>query len=365
MRSRTRNLIVLAAVAVIIAAIGLAVYLRKRAAPEPARLLPNSDAVLYFNLKTVRRLTNFGSKPAPQREPEYEQFVRETGFQFERDLNEAAFAVHTVKRPAPIPGGPETPELRYSEVFVGKFDSQRLSAYLRKLSKSVDRYKETDIFNIAVEDRTVRIAILDMDSVAGSNLDDASVIRGIIDRSRQAALPFSGPPLVSDYYSKIPIGSLVWAVARIPAAPRDPRAARAFTLPGGIDVLIPSESTMVAWVRYLGYVRVHADFYTGSDADAKRFADQAEAFLMLFKSVELGAQTGKVDPDVKAVLDSLKVEQDGSRASLTASIPSNFFKKVLEEPPVDVTGADETTPPKPTAPPAKDLRKKAPPEKKP
>ncbi|MGE5113952.1 MAG: hypothetical protein ACM3JB_24080 [Acidobacteriaceae bacterium] len=340
MRSRTRNFIVVAAVAVVIAAIGLAVYLRKRAAPEPARLLPDSDAVLYFNLKTIRRLTNFGSKAVPQREPEYEQFVRETGFQFERDLNEAAFAVHTVKRPAPNPDGPETSELRYSEVFVGKFDSQRLSAYLRKLSKSIDRYKETDIFNIPVEDRTVRIAILDMDSVAGSNLDDPSTIRGIIDRSRQAALPFAGPPLVSDHYSKIPIGSLVWALARIPAAPKDPRAARAFSLPGGIDVLIPSESTMVAWVRYLGYVRVHADFYTGSDTDAKRFADQADAFLMLFKSVELGAQTGTVDPDVRAVLDSLKVEQDGSRASLTASIPTNFFKKVLEEPPVDVTGAE-------------------------
>src|SRR5512142_133399 len=110
MRSRTRNFIVLAAVAVVIAAIGIAVYLRKRAAPEPARLLPDSDAVLYFNLKTVRRLTNFGSKPVVQREAEYEDFVRETGFQFERDLDEAAFAVHITHRPSAKPGLPETTE---------------------------------------------------------------------------------------------------------------------------------------------------------------------------------------------------------------------------------------------------------------
>ena len=293
-----------------------------------------------------------------QREAEYENFVRETGFQFERDLDEAAFAVHITHRPPAKPGLPETTEPRYSEVFVGKFDGQRLSAYLRKLSKSVDRYRETDIFNIPVEDRTVRIAILDVDTVAGSNLDDASVIRGIIDRSRSAAMPFAGPPLVSEYYRQIPIGSLVWAVARIPAAPRDPRAARAFTLPGGIDILIPSQSTMVAWVRYLGSIRLRADFYTGNADDAKRFVDQASGFLTLFKSIEIGAQ-GQSDADFKAALDSLKIEQDGSRAVFSASIPSGFFKKMLEEPPVDVTGAQ---PEKPAAqqPPATPPAKKTP-----
>jgi hypothetical protein len=345
MRSRRRNLaIVITAVIVVAAAIGVAVYLRKRAAPEPARLLPDSDAVLYFNLKTVRRLTNFGSTPVVQREPEYEDFVRATGFQFERDLKEAAFAVHITHRPAAKPGLPETTEPRYSEVFVGKFDGQKLSAYLRKLSKSVDQYRDTDIFNIPVQDRTVRIAILDVDSVAGSNVDDPTVIRGIIDRSRSAAMPFSGPPLVSQYYHDIPIGSLVWGVAKIPAAPKDPRAARAFTLPGGIDILIPSESTMVAWVRYLGSIHLRADFYTASADDAKRFVDQASGFLTLFKSIELNAQAGPNEADFKAALDSLQVKQDGSRAILSASIPAGFFKKMLEGPPVDVTGAQDEAP---------------------
>jgi hypothetical protein len=356
MRSRRRNLvIVITAVVVVAAAIGIAVYLRKRAAPEPARLLPDSDAVLYFNLKTVRRLTNFGSAPVVQREPEYEDFVRQTGFQFERDLNEAAFAVHITHRPPAKPGLPETTEPRYSEVMVGKFDGQKLSAYLHKLSKSVDQYRDTDIYNIPVDDRTVRIAILDVDSVAGSNVDDPRVIRGIIDRSRSAAMPFSGPPLVSQYYHDIPIGSLVWAVAKIPAAPKDPRSARAFTLPGGIDILIPSQSTMVAWVRYLGSIHLRADFYTANSDDAKHFVDQASGFLALFKSIELNAQPSQNEPDFKAALDSLQIKQDGSRAILSANIPTGFFKKMLEGPPVDVTGAQQEAqaPPSTTAPPAK------------
>jgi hypothetical protein len=340
MRSRTRNLIVLLAVALVVAAISLAVYLRKRAAPEPARLLPSSDAVVYFNLKSVRRLTNFGKQPFGQHEPEYEQFVNETGFQFERDLNEAAFAVHTVPRPPAYKGGPATTESRYSEVFVGKFDGQRLSKYLRQLSNGVERYRETDIFSIRVEDRTVRVAVLDVDSVAASNLDDASVIRGIIDRSRSAAMPFSGPPLVSDFYHKVPIGSLVWGIARIPEAPNDPRVARAFTLPGGIDIMVPSESTMVASVRYLGSIHARAEFYTPSEIDAKKLVDQASGFLTLFKSIEINAQTAK-DPEFKAALESLKIEQQDSRAILSATIPAGVLKRVLEEPPVDVTGAKQ------------------------
>ncbi len=346
---------------VVAAAIGLAVYLRKRAAPEPARLLPDSDAVLYFNLKTVRRLTNFGSTPVVQREPEYEDFVRATGFQFERDLNEAAFAVHITHKPPAKPGLPETTEPRYSEVFVGKFDSQKLASYLRKLSKSVDQYRDTDIYNIPVENRTVRIAILDVDSVAGSNLDDPTIIRGIIDRSRSAAMPFSGPPLVSQYYRDVPIGSLVWAVAKIPAAPKDPRAARAFTLPGGIDILIPSESTMVAWARYLGSIHLRADFYTANSDDAKHFVEQASGFLSLFKSIELSAQSGQTDSDFKAALDSLKVEQVGVRAVFSANIPTGFFKKMLESSPVDVTGSQQGPSQSPTAPPT---TKKEPTQKK-
>ena len=71
MRSRTRKLLGFSAVLLVIAAIGLAVYLRKRAAPEPARLLPNSDVVFYVNLGTVRHLTSFGKNPVNPEEPEY------------------------------------------------------------------------------------------------------------------------------------------------------------------------------------------------------------------------------------------------------------------------------------------------------
>lgn len=335
MRLRTRKLLGFSAVLLVIAAIGLAVYLRKRAAPEPARLLPDSDVVFYVNLGNVRHLTSFGNRPVNPEEPEYQDFIRETGFQFERDLEEAAFAVHYLKHPPAKKGEPETTEARYSEVFVGKFDGQKLTDYLRKISRAAELYRGTEIYAIPVENRTVRVAILGVDSVAASNVDDSAVIHGIVDRARAAAMPFQGPAVVGEYYRKVPLGSLVWAIARIPAGGNP---VGSLSLPGGMDIqMIPAGSTVVASARYLGSIHARADVYTPSDADAKKLAEQASTFLTLFRSVEVNTQAGGNDPDVKAAFDSLKAEQDGSRATLRATIPVGFFKKLLSEPP-DVTG---------------------------
>ncbi len=339
MRSRTRKLIVFAVVVLVIATIGLVIYLRKRAAPEPARLLPDSDVVFYVNLGVVRHLTSFGDKPVQTDEPEYQAFIKETGFQFERDLEEAAFAVHYAKRQPEKKGAPGTFEQRYSEVFVGKFDTQKLTAYLNKISKAAERYKGTEVFIIPVENRTVRVAILSVDTVAASNVDDPDVIHGIIDRARAAAAPFQGPEVVRDYYRKVPIGSLVWAIAKVPAI-SNPGSLQigSLALPGGFDVqVIPPGSTVVASARYLGSIHARADVYTPNDADAKKLAEQATAYLALFRSIEITTQTGGTDPDVKSAVDSLKADQEGSRMTLSATIPISFFKKLLSEPP-DVTG---------------------------
>ncbi len=344
MRSRTRNLIVLLAVAIVIAAIAFVVYLRKRSAPEVVRLLPDSNAVLYAKLKTIRRLTSFGDKPVVPQEAEYADFVNQTGIQFERDLDEVAFAIHTVAKPPQRKGLPPTNETRYSEVFLGRFDFQRLSAYLRKLSKDVARYHDIEIYSIPVEDRTVRVAILGVGLIAASNVDDETVVRGIIDRWRAAAAPYQGTTLVRGFYSKIPIGSMIWALARIPPAPGDPRAARAFPMPGGIDIFVPSGSTMVASIRYLGAIHARAEFFTASEADAKHFSDQASTLLNVYRAVQEGSGQGPTDPEIKALFDSIKVESKGSSAILSASVPSDLLKKMLEEEPVGVTGAKPEQP---------------------
>ena len=163
-----RTLPLVLTVVVIAAAVTIAVQLRKHAPPEPARLLPGGDAFFYLNLDSARKANSGKALPAVSHDPEYERFIRETGFEFERDLDEAAFAVHY---PASWPGGGtggSSSEPRFSEVLLGKFQSERLTTYLRQIAQSVENYHSVDIFTIQVQGRSLRVAVLSADSVAAS-----------------------------------------------------------------------------------------------------------------------------------------------------------------------------------------------------
>src|SRR5205807_4694231 len=89
-----RSFPIFVGVLLVAAALTIIVQLRKHAPPEPARLLPGADGYLYVNLRWVRTLNAATQLPPVSHDPEYQQFIQETGFQFERDLDQAAFAIH-------------------------------------------------------------------------------------------------------------------------------------------------------------------------------------------------------------------------------------------------------------------------------
>src|SRR5271166_4470270 len=232
-----RTLPVFVLVVLIIAAVFIAVQLRKHAPPEAARLLPGADAFIYADLTWVRKANSGKELPAVSHDPAYERFISETGFQFERDLDEAAFAIHY---PANWPGGGtggSAPEIRFSEVLVGKFHGERLTAYLRQIAQSVENYHSVDIFTILVEGRSLRVAVLSADSVAASNHDDPAVIRGMVDRSKRLASPFGGPSLLRQYYKHVQLASLAWVVARVdPSSPAAGNWNTIFTRPATLVI---------------------------------------------------------------------------------------------------------------------------------
>src|SRR5580692_6825181 len=120
-RRTRRTLWILAAVLLLLA---FAVFLRSKAPPEAARLLPESDGILYFNLKPVRAFLRKDLKP-PERVPEYQQFVDATGIDWERDLDSAAIALHRMQDS----NGPNGP-VAYSMVLTGKLTGKRLNSWL-------------------------------------------------------------------------------------------------------------------------------------------------------------------------------------------------------------------------------------------
>ena len=60
---RKRTLYSLLVTLALIVALIAAVWLRKHAPPEVARLLPESDAIVYFNLRPLRAATHFDRTP--------------------------------------------------------------------------------------------------------------------------------------------------------------------------------------------------------------------------------------------------------------------------------------------------------------
>jgi hypothetical protein len=340
---KRRNIIILVvAIVVALAAIAAVVLLRRGAPPQAARLLPAADAYVYFDLQPLRTAGLFKNVVNP--DPDYAQFVSDTGFQFERDLDEAAFAVHLPSAADVANSKSTTPaETRYSEVFVGRFDDAKLAAYLRTTAENSRPYRKTIIYSIPLPGRTVRVAVLSKSMVAASNADNAFVIQSIVDRYDDSF--GGGHELLRRYYRKVPLASVAWAIARTASSGRQGNSQ--FVLPGGFELFFPSDTVIVAAVRYLGSVQFRADAFTRTQEDAQRVSDQLNAYLALARTIEVRAG-GSMDPELKAFFDSISVSQQENRAELNATIPPGFVKKlVTESPTLPVTGAAPTPTPLP------------------
>src|SRR5947207_12336364 len=329
---RKRITAIVITVAVIAALLTGAIFLRKYAAPEPARLLPECEGILYANLKPLRTFTNFGQRPTAWA-PEYQSFVTQTGFQLERDLDEIAFAIH---------GAHDSQnETRYTEVMVGRFNSTKVADFLGKMAKSRESYRSHEIFLIPYEDRIVRVVILSIDTVAVSNTGDPAQMMHIIDEYRRSAFASSGPRLLSKYYRRVPFTSLAWLITEV-APPQ------AISL-GGISPLpfirqLFGGGVVVGSARYNGNVQLRADDFLKDEAAAKDRAQQLQNFLNLYKTSESQTRPENPNPEMESALNSLSVEQEGERVRVNASIPKALIEKMFETP---LEPESEPTPAKP------------------
>ena len=236
MNRRTRKtLLIVAAVLLLLA---VAVFLRSKAPPEAARLLPESDGIVYINLKPIRTFFHKELKP-PERVPEYQQFIDAIGIDRERDLDQVAIALHRM----PDPNGPNGP-VAYSMVLVGKITGKRLNTWLDAHAASRETYAGHTIYSIPSEGRTVRVAQIGYDMVAVSNTPTPEQIHSILDRHRTAALPFAGSSLLEHHYHDVPLLSLAWGVGQIGLPFSESGAIHIF----GLALPLEPDSTIIASV---------------------------------------------------------------------------------------------------------------------
>ena len=272
LRRTRRTLWIVATVVLVLAA---AIYLRFKAPPEAARLLPESDGIVYVNLRPLRTLLHKNlHPPAITRAPDYQAFIDATGIDWERDLEEAAVAVHRM----PDPRGPNGPAA-YSMVLVGRLDGKALARYMESHGASVETYAGHTIYSLPSEGRTVRVAQIAYDMVAISNFPDTEKIHSILDRHRTAALPFSGSTLLAEHYSEMPLLSVAWGMGQIGLPFSEDGSIHLF----GASLPLEPDSTFLASVHWAGALKLRVVEIAPTEATA---ASQA-ASLFAAKRFEL------------------------------------------------------------------------------
>ena len=291
-------------------------YLRAKAPPEAARLLPESDAIVYANLRPLRSLTRWEDGPTSGAMPggrshDFQAFIDATGIVPERDLSSAAFALHRM----PDPRGPNG-AVAYSEVFLGHFDAGRLRRYLATLSPATETYAGREIYSIPVEGRTLRVAIVAYDIVAASNTPTAEQMHSMLDRSRAGALWQPGSSLLAARFGEVPLLAQAWGIGRIGL----PFGQRGHVSLMGFELPVPVDTQLIASLRYSGAVHLRVEEIAPDALAAEHTAESVGNILSVIRGLASaeGPQSPR-DAAMRAVLSSAKISQAAERAVLTAN----------------------------------------------
>lgn len=316
--ARRRVWVTLLAIAVVVVVLAGIAFVRV-APPRAARMLPDADAIVYLDLAPIRRFSHFDRQPI-HHAPAYQKFIDATGFVFERDLDEAAFAI----RRMPNPNGPNG-AYAFSEVFVGHIDETRMRAWLHSIASSETEYREHTIYRIPSEQRTVRVAFLNHRTVAVSNTPGPGEIHSILDRYPGSRFPFSGPTLLTKYYSNVPLLSPAWAIGMAGGSTQ-----RGVTLEGFRMPIAPG-SAMIGSLHWAGKIELKVEEIAPDTDSAAESAEAARSILNVFRVVE-GGLPSKPDPQLRQLIQSAKIEQHKNRATLVATIPAALLRRLIKAP---------------------------------
>jgi hypothetical protein len=307
-------------VAALLVLLAVAVFLRSKAPPEAARLLPESDGIIYFNFKPIRSFFRKELKP-PQRAPEYQQFINAIGIDPERDVDEVAIALHRMADP----NGPNGP-VAYSMVLVGKITGQRLNTWLDAHATAREFYAGHTIYSIPSENRTVRVAQVGYDMLAVSNTPTPEQIHSMLDRHATAAWPFAGSTLLRQHYSDVPLLSLAWGVGQIGLP---------FSESGAISILgfplqLADNSTLIASAApelpIGNSLRVRVEEIAPNDTVANSQAFALTTLVTLARSLTVPLADNPTNNGLKEILRTTKIDvQKRNRVVMTATLSRATF----------------------------------------
>ncbi|MGA2048754.1 MAG: hypothetical protein ABSG96_13740 [Terracidiphilus sp.] len=336
-RRTRRTLWILAAVLLVLA---VAVFLRYKAPPEAARLLPESDGILYINLKPAHVFLHKDLHP-PKRVPDYQQFVDATGIDWETDLDQVAIALHRM----PDPNGPNGP-VAYSMVLVGNLTGKRLNPWLASHATATESYAGHTIYTVPSDGRSVRVAQIGYDMVAISNTPTTEQIHSMLDRHRSAALPFAGSTLLTHHYHEVPLLSLAWGIGQIALPISESGAIHIF----GLSLPFEDDSTIVASVTPAlslgGALNIKIEEIAATDEVAASQSASVATLVTLARGFTVPLAANAANNGLKQLLKTAEVTQKRNRVIITATLSPSLIASLAqgENSPESIPQSSQPTP---------------------
>jgi hypothetical protein len=316
---------------------------------EMLALMPaEASAVLFADLNELRRAPFFAElfawAPKPHADADYAEFLKQTGFDYERDLERIAIA--SIKR---------EPESTLFAIADGKFDKQKISAYAAK-SGSVSNNNGREIFSVTMSGSAKKLSFtfLRKDRIALTDDTDLNLFLNAKKHNEDTA----------EWRVRFERlgGSPVFAVIRQNAAAGAALAAQA---PGGLrSPQLSSLLDQLLWITLAGkpeneLLRVVADGECTADGTARQLADLLNGVLALAQAGLNDAKTRqKLDPAARAAYLELLKSADVSKLDrgetksvrLVFEITPKFLETARAVSPVPGPPPEKPVPGKSTAP---------------
>ncbi|HEV1993558.1 MAG TPA: hypothetical protein VGR03_04430 [Candidatus Acidoferrum sp.] len=300
---------------------------------EMLTLMPSdASAILFVDFGELRQspfiAQLYAWAPKPQADADYAQFVKETGFDYERDLHRVAIAVERRGQDSPL-----------FAVLDGKFDRQKISAYALRDGSAV-KTAGREIFSVPVSGTAKKISFtfLRNDRIALTNDANLAVFLDAKKRSED----------VSEWRARFErlAGSPVFAVIRQDAAIGAALAAQA---PGGLrSPQLSSLLNQLQWITLAGKpendrLRVVAEGECTAEATVRQLVDVMNGVVILAQGGLNDARTRQqLDPAMReAYLELLKSADvskidrgDTKSVRLVFEITPGFLEAARKAPPV-------------------------------
>lgn len=323
MNKRTRR--TLWFVAAVLLLLAVAVFLRSKAPPEAARLLPEADGIIYVNLKPIRAFLRPNAhadiKP-PTRDPQYQQFIDATGIDWERDLDQAAIAMHRMDDP----NGPNGP-VAYSMVLVGKLTGPKLTQWLAANAASTETYAGHTIYSIPSEGRTVRVVQIGYDTLAISNYPTTEKIHSMIDRHRTAALPFANSSLLAAHYHDVPLLAVAWGIGEIGLPFSESGAIHVL----GLDLPLQPDSTIIASIApglpIANALHLRIEEIAPTESTAASQASSLRSLVELGRVITSPLASDPANNALKDLLKTAQISQAHNKVIVKAAIQPSAVRE--------------------------------------